>query len=119
MSLTLFEVFLLVFASFRLTRLFVYDLIMQKFRNLFLQEVEEVLPDGSTQLYIKVREGKIRSFFGNLLSCFWCTGIWSTIILYAGFIFFPHIFIYIIAILAIAGIAAIVEVIVQKLLGWL
>lgn len=118
MSLSFFDLVLLIFASFRLTRLFVYDLITQKIRNLFLREVEETLPDGSKQLFIKVREGKIRGFFGNLISCFWCTGIWSTILLVVGYMLFPQIFIYIIVILAIAGMAAIVEVIVQKLLGW-
>lgn len=117
-SLTWFEIFLLVFASFRLTRLFVYDQITRKIRALFLEEVEEVLPDGSKQWYVKPREGIVRSFFGNLLSCYWCTGIWSTIFLFIGFVFFPHIFIWIIVILAIAGLAAVIEVIVQKLLGW-
>lgn len=117
-SLSYLEIFLLVFASFRLTRLFVFDMITAKIRRLFLEEVEETLADGSKEVYVKVRDGKVRSFFGHLISCYWCTGIWSTTFLLVGYIFLYEIFIYIVIVLAIAGLAAIVEAIVQRLINW-
>lgn len=109
MNVTLVEILLFAFAAFRLTRLFVYDEITAPIRRLFLEEVEH-----EREVYLKVKEGKVRGFFGKLLSCYWCTGIWAAIILVFGFIFFPGIFTYVIFILAIAGLSSFIETIVQR-----
>lgn len=46
---------------------------------------------------------------GYLLTCYWCVGIWSAILLGLLYILIPHIAMYIIFILAIAGGQAILE----------
>lgn len=106
---------LLAFAVFRLTRLIVFDKITEPFRSLFLDDVEVKGEDGTVTTYVKPKEGAIRGFFGELLSCYWCTGIWCTIFLFCLYWFYPTIASPLILVLAIAGVAAIIEAIVSKL----
>jgi len=100
---------LLVFASFRLTRLVVYDTITEFLRAPFHETVAETLEDGSTETYIEIKGSGIRYWIGELLSCHWCTGIWSTAILYAGYEILPVISMPIITLFAIAGMASIIQ----------
>ncbi|KHD85176.1 DUF1360 domain-containing protein [Heyndrickxia ginsengihumi] len=111
-----FMLFLLIFASFRLTRLLVYDKITNFLRKPFHEEIEEIEPDGSKQTYIIIKGKGIRRWIGELLSCYWCTGIWCAAILYLGWVFFPTISIYVISILTIAGCASIVETLLSPFL---
>ncbi|GMB08946.1 uncharacterized protein DUF1360 [Thermolongibacillus altinsuensis] len=111
-----FEFFLLFLASFRLTRLMVYDTITAFLRKPFHEIVEETLPDGTTETFLKVKGTGVRYWIGELLSCYWCTGIWSAIFLYIGYIVWPFLFQPLVVILAIAGCAALMEVIAQKML---
>jgi hypothetical protein len=107
---------LLFIASFRLTRLLVYDKITAFIRRPFHREAEEVLPDGSTLSYIEIKGTGLQKWIGELLSCYWCTGIWCS-----GFLFLIYEYMYelsepLILILAIAGCAAIIEAIIEKLI---
>ncbi|KAB2337235.1 DUF1360 domain-containing protein [Cytobacillus depressus] len=116
MEITLSELMILALASFRLTRLVVYDKITEFLRSPFFDEIEEKNNDGESEIYLIPKKGGIRGFLGDLLSCYWCTGIWSTLFLYIVFIYFPKV-IPIIVILAVAGIAAIIETVVQKFIN--
>ncbi|WP_226675719.1 DUF1360 domain-containing protein [Mesobacillus jeotgali] len=100
---------LLVFASFRLTRLIVYDTITEFLRAPFHDIVEETLEDGSTETYIEIKGEGLKYWIGELLSCHWCTGIWATSLLYAGYALLPHLSIPVITVLAIAGIASMIQ----------
>jgi uncharacterized protein involved in cysteine biosynthesis len=100
---------LLVFASFRLTRLIVYDTITEFLRAPFHETVVESLEDGSTETYIEIKGSGIRYWIGELLSCHWCTGIWSAGFLYAGYAMLPVLSMPVITVLAIAGIAAVIQ----------
>jgi uncharacterized protein involved in cysteine biosynthesis len=100
---------LLVFASFRLTRLVVYDTITEFLRAPFHDIVEETLEDGSTETYIEIKGAGLRYWVGELISCHWCTGIWSAAFLYAGYAMIPQLSIPVITVLAIAGIASIIQ----------
>ncbi|KEZ53512.1 DUF1360 domain-containing protein [Metabacillus indicus] len=109
--------FLLLFlASFRLTRLLVYDKITAFIRRPFHREAEETLPDGSTIAYIEIKGGGLQKWIGELLSCYWCTGIWTSAFLYGIYVYMPDLASPLILILAIAGCAAIVESIIEKLI---
>jgi hypothetical protein len=94
----------------------VYDTITAFLRKPFHELIEETLPDGTTETFLKVKGTGIRYWIGELLSCYWCTGIWSAIVLYIGDMVFPLLFNPLVVILAIAGCAAFVEVIVQKMM---
>ncbi|SDK28441.1 DUF1360 domain-containing protein [Sediminibacillus albus] len=107
---------LLGLAAFRLTRLFVYDDIFRFIRAPFHEEKEEIVEDGTVEVVLYIKGKGIRRFIGELLSCQWCTGIWSASCLYIGYLLWPWIFLPIIAILAIAAFASIIEVIVSFLI---
>lgn len=109
-----FEFILLVLASFRLTRLIVYDSITEFLRSPFHQTVEDQLPDGTTETYVIIKGRGIRYWIGELLSCHWCTGIWSTVFIYVSFILWPVIVSPIVTILAIAGSASILQNMIDK-----
>jgi len=100
---------LLVFASFRLTRLIVYDSITEFLRAPFHDIVEETQEDGSTETYIEIKGHGLRYWIGELISCHWCTGIWTTTFLYAGYVLVPRLTMPVITVLAIAGIASVIQ----------
>ncbi|WP_420491806.1 DUF1360 domain-containing protein, partial [Neobacillus niacini] len=49
----------------------------------------------------------------ELLSCYWCTGVWISTAVVVGFLFYPTIFLPIMLVFAVAGLAAILESILQ------
>lgn len=100
---------LLVFASFRLTRLIVYDTITEFLRSPFHSTVEETLSDGSTEIYIEIKGSGLKYWIGDLLSCHWCTGVWCTALLYTAYILIPEFSMPVISILAIAGMASVIQ----------
>lgn len=112
-----FLLVIFIFASFRLTRLLVYDKITRFIRSPFIDEKEVTEPDGSVEMYTKSKGTGLQKWIGDLLSCYWCTGIWTT----AGLLWFyykmPALTEPLLLLLAIAGLAAIVETIVTRMLG--
>jgi hypothetical protein len=104
---------ILALACFRLTRLIVFDKITEFLRQPFFDEVEEENEDGTVEVYYLPKKTAIKKFIGELLSCYWCTGIWISALLVAGYLFLPTLFVPIILIFAIAGLAAILESVVQ------
>jgi hypothetical protein len=100
---------MLIMAVFRLTRLIVFDKITWFLREPFHEILEEEQEDGSVSTYLHVKGKGIRKWIGELLSCYWCTGMWSAIVLYFGFVYAPALIMPIIVILAIAGVAGFLE----------
>ena len=113
MMMSWFTFVLLSFAAFRLTRLVVYDKITTLLRKPFLQREENILEDGTVEVLISIKGKGIRYAVGSLLSCYWCVGIWSAALLYAGWYFYYAIFMPLIIILAVA---AIIETIISYFL---
>ena len=109
-----FDLFVLSLASFRMTRLIVYDQITLFIRKPFFIE-EEMEEDGEVY-YVPYPRG-IRGWIGSLLNCYWCTGMWVTILLYIVYTCVLTETMHVILIFAIAGIAAIIESIVQKIIN--
>lgn len=108
------EFVLFILASFRLTRLIVYDKIMEFLRRPFHRTIVDTLPDGTTEEYIEIKGTGFQYWIGELLSCHWCIGIWSSIIIYFGYLYLPNIASPIITILAIAGCASIIQALLEK-----
>ncbi|KAB2496440.1 DUF1360 domain-containing protein [Priestia endophytica] len=111
--MTWMTLLLLVLATFRLTRLIVFDKITFFIRRPFHEIVEETLEDGSVTTYIKMKGTGLRRWIGELLSCYWCTGMWCAIGLYALYSIYPDISFPFLFVLAIAGIAGIIESFVE------
>ena len=95
---------MIILASYRFTHLIVFDKITEFLRNPFLRKEKIVNEEG----HISTKKTPT-SMFGYLLNCYWCTGIWSAIILGLAYLLIPHISKPVIFILSIAGAQAILE----------
>nr|WP_239588135.1 DUF1360 domain-containing protein [Gracilibacillus alcaliphilus] len=113
--LTWLTFFLLALAAFRLTRLIVYDKITGFIRAPFFEVEEKWLTDGTVEETVTFKGSGLKRWVGELLRCHWCTGIWTSTLLYLGFQLAPFVFTPIVIILAIAGVAAIIEVLISYL----
>ena len=116
MEINLLFFLLLSFATFRLTRLIVSDKITELIRKPFLEEIEEVNEKGEIEHFILIKGKGFKGFIGELLSCYWCTGMWCAIGLVSFHYFFPFIGQIVILILAVAGLGGVIETIVRRLL---
>ncbi|MED3623140.1 DUF1360 domain-containing protein [Bacillus thermocopriae] len=114
MNITFMNLLILSLASFRLTRLIVFDKITEFLRKPFFDEVIEE-NSGDIEIYYTPKQSGWKRFVGELLSCYWCTGIWSTVGI-VGMYYLSPVFTPVILILAIAGAASILETIIQFLL---
>ncbi|MGG3888355.1 DUF1360 domain-containing protein [Metabacillus fastidiosus] len=114
--LTFLQFFIFSLAVFRLTRLIVYDKITQFIRNPFHYEIEEVDEDGNIETYIEIKGKGLRAWIGELLSCYWCMGIWCSVFLLGLWYMWPTAGNFLLIILAIAGLAGIIEAIVTRLI---
>ena len=98
-GIAIFDFILIILATFRLIRLFVYDKITQFIRDWF----------------IPISHGPRRTI-GALLSCPWCTGVWI-----APFVIFFYystpLAWFVILVLAIAGVASFIQVL-ANMIGW-
>ena len=114
MSINWFTFILLSLAVFRLTRLLVYDQITEFVRRPFMQEYESLDENGELEIYLFPREKGLRGWIGQLISCYWCTGIWISIFIFSACWFFPRLAEPLVYILSIAGFASIIETIIQS-----
>lgn len=107
-----FDLAIITLATFRLTRLFVYDKIMAFFREQFYN-VKVLKGVGMT---LERPERGPRRTLADLLSCSWCISIWmaaTTLFFYAltEYAWYPILF------LAVSGVASVFQV-VSNLVGW-
>lgn len=111
-----YDLILIMLATFRLTRLFVYDKITQFFRDWFL--VKTVFPGENDELVI-IRQNPVsglRRTISELLGCPWCTGVLMA--LFVTFFYFYTTFAwFIILFLAIAGVATFLQLL-SNMIGW-
>ncbi len=110
-----FDVVLMSFAAFRVTRLVVYDKITRWFRELFVHTVEI---EKNGEAWVEIRPFK-NGFFGTiheLLSCPWCIGFWSALIIAFTYFMYPWAW-FVIFFLALAGAGSLIQL-VANVLGW-
>lgn len=114
MEIEFSEFIILALACFRLTRLIVFDKITEFIRSPFYDEITEVNEHGIEEIYYIPKSSPIKKFMGELLSCYWCTGIWVSACVIICYYLFPSVFWPVILVLAAAGLAAIIELFVQR-----
>ncbi|MBM7693008.1 hypothetical protein JOC77_002447 [Peribacillus deserti] len=117
LDVNLWLLFIIGLASFRLTRLLVFDKITEFIRAPFFDEITETDEHGNEEVYIIPKNKGPKKFIGELLSCFWCTGIWVSAFLLGVHYFIPVLGDPFILIFAVAAIGSLLEVINMKLLG--
>lgn len=114
-SISFPDFLLLALATFRLTRLFVYDKITLWFRSLFLDSRESVLEGVSYIERTKPLRGPRRTI-SDLLACPWCISVWFALLLSTLYFLAPWSW-YVILVLAISSIATLLQLF-ANLLGW-
>lgn len=105
------DMLLLSLATFRLTRLFVYDAVTKFVRELFW-DAEEM---AGEVVFTKPLRGPRRTL-ADLFSCPWCFGIWAAAVLTFFYLYTPISFVPI-AVLAIAGLGSFFQLL-ANMVGW-
>lgn len=102
------DLFIMIFATFRITRLVVNDSITSFLRNPFLEI--SYMEDENGQLFEQtVIKGKgIRRWIGELLSCYWCFGIWCSLFVVLVYVNVDQVQI-VFLIFAVAGVASFIQ----------
>src|SRR5687768_13556460 len=113
MNIGFIDFLLLALASFRMTHLLVYDKIAAFIRAPFLEETKKVDENGNSEISFIPKGKGIINFIGKLLSCHWCTGVWSSAGIILIYYFFPQFAIPFVLVFAVAGFSAILELSVQ------
>jgi hypothetical protein len=112
LHISLFDFFLLALGTFRLTRLFVYDAVVQFVRDPFFDLERE----GNMVRRVKPAHG-IRRTMADLFLCPWCIAMWAA----GGLTFFYYLLMpyawYPILILGVAGAATLLQLI-SNWVGW-
>lgn len=116
-SIPLFDLVLLVLATLRLTRLFVYDKITHFLRDMF-QHVEEEYTEEDVTYFVKVERtgGPLRTAY-ELLICPWCFAIWAALFVTYAYFLRTQLFWFPILILAVSGAASPLQTFVN-MIGW-
>ncbi|OLS34071.1 DUF1360 domain-containing protein [Bacillus sp. MRMR6] len=107
-SLDWIDLFIIIFASFRVTHLIVYDKITAFIRRPFFSVNIVENNFGQLEENVEIKGTGIRYFIGSLLSCFWCVGFWSSLTVVIVYLYFPVTF-PLFLVLAVAGAAAVIE----------
>ncbi|MFQ3543915.1 DUF1360 domain-containing protein [Halobacillus rhizosphaerae] len=102
MNLSWIELLVLSLASFRFTRLIVDDLIMEWLRKPFMKITSHTNERGEQEEWIEPN-----GWIGEGLSCHWCVGVWSALLMLSIYIFIPYGYLLNI-LLAVAGIQSII-----------
>lgn len=110
-------VLLMGLASFRLTRLIVFDKITEFIRAPFFNEIEQENEQGEKEIYLVPKSAGLKGWIGELLSCYWCTGIWASLFIGGLHYFSTPAGEFLIVILAVAAIASFIETVTLRLLG--
>jgi len=114
-NLKFLDLALLGLASYRLTHLIVYDKIFEFLRRPFMKEVKEKDSEGNLEVYVEPRGTGIRHFLGELVSCYWCVGIWMSGGLVVLHLLLPAVVIKtFILFMAVAGIQSLLETFVTS-----
>lgn len=114
-TISTFEFILLCLATFRFTRLIVFDSITIFLRKPFHEMIEETDEEGQVATYLHIKGDGLKYWIGELLSCYWCVGVWVSIFIVILYLNFPSIVGGVVLIFAIAGVASIIEMIVSRL----
>lgn len=116
-SISLFDLGLIILATFRLTRLFVYDKITHFLRDMF-QHVEEVYTQEGVTYYAKTERtsGPLRTAY-ELLICPWCFSIWAALFVTYAYFLNTQLFWLPILIFAISGLGTAIQIWVN-MIGW-
>ncbi len=114
-SVSVFDAILMALATFRITRLVVYDKITRWARNLFVQKIE-FERGGETWYEIRPYEKGLLGTLHHLLGCPWCISFWSAFVISFSYFMFPWAW-YIIFFVALSGAGSFMQLL-ANMIGW-
>lgn len=116
-SIPLFDLIMIILATFRITRLFVYDKITRFLRDVFQHAEEEYTQEGVTYFRKTERtQGPLRTAY-ELLICPWCFSIWVALFVSFAYFLRTDIFWLPILVFAVSGAATTIQVL-ANMIGW-
>ena len=115
-SIPTFDLVIIILAAFRLTRLFVYDIVMQFFRDWFLDKEEFEDERGAIQVRRFPPIKGPRRTLNDLLGCPWCFGMWAGLLVPLFYFLTPYAW-FVILVMAISGVATLL-MLFANLIGW-
>ncbi|WP_018392008.1 DUF1360 domain-containing protein [Bacillus sp. 37MA] len=113
MEISWIHLVILTLAAFRFTRLIMYDEITSFIRAPFLTITADYDDNMEITHNIEIKGSGLRYWIGTLLTCHWCVGIWSSIIIIALYYYLPSFF-PLLLMFAIAGAAALIASYLDK-----
>jgi len=111
-NLTLTDFIIMSLAIFRLTRLFVYDKVTQFVRDLFVD-----IKEKHHHLERYEKQFGLERALSDIFNCPWCFSMWGGSVFVWAYIMFPSIMLYFALILALSGVASVLQI-ATNLLGW-
>lgn len=115
-SIALFDALLIVLATFRLIRLFVYDKITRFVRDWFVEYKEAYSDQGVTYLERhQPGRGPLQTA-SDLLACPWCFGVWAGLVV-SFFYFLTPLAWFPIFVLAVSSLGTFLQL-VANTVGW-
>ena len=114
-SIPIFDALLMALASFRITRLVVYDKITRWFRELFA-DTREFEEDGVVYVEVRPSGSGFRHTIHDLLGCPWCIGFWSSLVICFCYFVFSWAW-FVVLFLAVAGAGSFIQI-VANAIGW-
>lgn len=115
-SISLFDFALVTLASFRITRLVVYDKVASFIRAPFIHTIRMNTESGEPAIVTEIPEKGPERAIAELLSCPWCFGVWAATFVVFFYYATPFAW-YPILIFAIAGLSSTVQLFANKV-GW-
>ncbi len=108
-KISFFDFILISMASFRLTRLLTIDQVTEFLRGPFVIEKSYRTRFGVFKVDQIPRGEGLRKHIGQIISCYWCLGMWVSGFLVVLYYLFWSLVYPIVLVLAIAGFQAILE----------
>lgn len=110
--MTILTFIILALAVYRLTHFIVFDKLFEPIRKHFVTR-----DFVDFQLTYTLQGGDIRRFIGQIINCYWCTGIWVSALFIVGVYTVPEITTAISWLYALAAAAALIETKLLKSVG--
>ena len=114
--INLADTIILILASFRVVRLFVYDKITRFVRDFFFHVDEIYTEEGVTYFEHKEFTRGWRRAMSDLLGCPWCFSVWSAFMVVFFYFLTPLAWLPLF-ILAISGAASFIQI-TANMIGW-
>jgi len=116
-SISVFDITLIVLATFRLTRLFVYDDVMDFIRDAVApgKDGEDIITGEKVVVREEPTHGPRRAL-AYIFSCPWCAGTWIALFVTFFEMYFTWAWI-VLLILSVAGVAAFIQI-TANMVGW-